>query len=51
MQVEEWQKAETIFWSDSCLTGAGGWFVQTNTYVHTIFPEFILQKKLHIKCT
>ena len=46
MIYEEWCQPDFIFSSDACLSGCGG-FWQGN-YFHSIFPEFILRKKLNI---
>lgn len=46
MEYESWSKPDSIFSSDSCLTGCGGFW--NGCYFHTIFPENILKQSLHI---
>jgi hypothetical protein len=48
MFYEEWSRPDEIFSSVVCLTGCGAWF--KGNFFHTIFPEFILDAKLHINC-
>ena len=43
---EEWSRPDEFFSSDACLTGCGGSF--KGNLFHTVFPEFILDAKLHI---
>jgi hypothetical protein len=46
MFYEEWSRPDELFSSDACLTGCGGSF--KGNLFHTVFPEFILDAKLHI---
>ena len=41
-----WSKPDTVFSTDSCLTGCGGWHPNLGEYFHCTFPpEFIAQWK------
>ena len=44
----EWSEADSVFSSDSCLTGCGG--ICGNKFFHSSFPEFIIGNKLSITC-
>ena len=46
MEYENWSKPDSIFSSDSCLTGSGGFW--NGCYFHAQFPESIIRKCLHI---
>ena len=46
MLYEEWCQPDSIFSSDSCLSGCGGFW--QGSYFHTIFPDFILERNLNI---
>ena len=45
-EYENWSKPDSIFSSDSCLTGSGDFW--NGCYLHAQFPESILRKWLHI---
>ena len=46
MEYENWSKPDSIFSSDSCLTGLGGFW--NGCYFHAVFPESIMKQNLHI---
>ena len=46
MLYEEWCQPDSIFSSDSCLLGCGGFW--QGSYFHTNFPDFILERNLNI---
>jgi hypothetical protein len=46
MSLGEWSTPDSIFSSDACLEGCGGFW--GGNYFHALFPPDILQKKLHI---
>ena len=46
MAVEEWLHPDFLMSSDACISGCGGWF--RGKYFHKQFPQFILDKNLHI---
>lgn len=48
MDLQEWGDPDSLVASDSCLTGCGSF--SEGKYVHTVFPDFILDQKLHINC-
>ena len=46
IDLENWSKPDSIFLSDSSLTGIGGFW--NGCYFHAQFPESIIRKCLHI---
>ena len=48
MDQQEWGDPDGLVASDSCLTGCGSF--SEGKYFHTVFPDFILDQKLHINC-
>lgn len=44
----EWLNVDSVFSSDSCLTGCGE--ICGNKFFHSSFPDFILQENLSISC-
>lgn len=42
----EWWQADSVFTSDACLTGCGGFC--GNLYFHSEFPSFVVEQSLHI---
>jgi hypothetical protein len=48
MAVEEWSYPDTVFSCDACLEGLGGMF--EDKFFHAIFPPFITEQNLHIRC-
>ena len=48
MDLQEWGDPDSLVASDSCLTGCGSFL--EGKYFHTVFPDFILDQKLHINC-
>ncbi len=39
---------DQVFASGACLTGCGAWYGEGRKFFHSIFPNFINEKELHI---
>ena len=48
MALEEWSLPDSVFASDACLTGCGGWCCERQEFFHAQFPEPILRMNLSI---
>lgn len=46
MLLEDWSEPDGIFACDACPTGCGG--IMQSSYFHEQFPDFIMEKHLHI---
>jgi hypothetical protein len=46
MAVENWSYPDSVFACDACLIGCGGVF--ESEFFHSVFPEFITAKNVHI---
>ena len=46
MIYEDWCQPDSIFSSDSCLSGCGGFW--QGHYFHPVFPDFIQNRKFNI---
>jgi hypothetical protein len=48
MSIENWSAPDEMLSCDACLLGMGA--ISKNQFFHTVFPEFLRGKNLHINC-
>ena len=48
MAVDEWSAPDTVFSTDACLSGLGGWYPGRGAYFHKELPDRFMVQKRHI---